>query len=437
VLLLFRCFGFHDFRGKSGTGKEFERVYGTFMQRLTLFLFPGVMLAALYVSLPFLGMLPTSWRDFLPYAVYLTFSLGLFLSFHFNRSRVFFVLLLLLAFCWNSDMLARDGEAAAAILRLDSIFCFLLPINITLFCLMREKGIFTVAGRKRFVFLVLQAFALVILAKTAQADSSAATAAWLQKAAAGCRDLTRLTLPLMGGCGLVIAVTTYVRHSIIDSAFLGVLAALAIVFTHPPTGDIPAVFLIGSGLILLVSILQDSHNMAYRDDLTGVLSRRAFNEHLNGLGRRYVIAMLDLDHFKQVNDSYGHDVGDQVLRLAGAKLRSVGNGARVYRYGGEEFAIVFPGKNKDHVLACMEKLRDSIASYRFVIRGPERPEPYRDGRKNRYGGGTDSTISVTVSIGVAEIVDGKVSPREIIVAADVELYRAKQRGRNRICSAGV
>ena len=412
-------------------------MYGTFMQKLTLFLFPGSMLAALYVSLPFLGMLPTSWRDFLPYAVYLTFSLGLFLSFHFNRSRVFFVLLLLLAFCWNSDMLARGGEAAAAIQRLDGIFCFLLPINLTLFCLMREKGIFTVAGRQRFVFLALQAFALVVLAKTAQADSSGATSAWLHNAVAGCRDLPRITLPLMGGCGLVIAVATYVRHSIIDSAFLGVLAALAIVFTHPPTGDIPAVFLIGSGLILLVSILQDSHNMAYRDDLTGVLSRRAFNEHLNGLGRRYVIAMLDLDHFKQVNDSYGHDVGDQVLRLAGAKLRSVGKGARVYRYGGEEFAIVFPGKSKDHVLACMEKLRASIASYRFVIRGPERPEPYRDARKNRYGGGTDSTISVTVSIGVAESVDGKVPPREIIVAADVELYRAKQRGRNRVCSSGA
>jgi GGDEF domain-containing protein len=410
-------------------------VYGTFMQRLTLFLFPGAMLAALYVSLPFLGMLPTSWRDFLPYAVYLTFSLGLFLSFHFNRSRVFFVLLLLLAFCWNSDMLARDGEGAAAIQRLDDIFCFLLPINLTLFCLMREKGIFTVAGRKRLVFLALQAFALVVLAKTAQADSSAATAAWLQNAAVGCRDLPRITLPLMGGCGVIIAITTYVRNSIIDSAFLGVLAALVIVFTHPPTGDIQAVFLIGSGLILLVSILQDSHNMAYRDDLTGVLSRRAFNEQLNGLGRRYVIAMIDLDHFKRVNDSYGHDVGDQVLRLAGAKLRSVGNGARVYRYGGEEFVIVFPGKSKDHVLACMEKLRASIASYRFAIRGPERPDPSRDGRKNRYGGGADSTISVTVSIGVAESVDGKVPPREIIVAADVELYRAKQRGRNRICSS--
>jgi PleD family two-component response regulator len=113
----------------------------------------------------------------------------------------------------------------------------------------------------------------------------------------------------------------------------------------------------------------------------------------------------------------------------------VGCGGRVYRYGGEEFAIVFPGKSKARVLVCMEELRASIASYRFAIRGPNRPDPSRDGSKNRYDGGADSTISVTVSIGVAESLDGKVSPREIVVAADVELYRAKQRGRNRVCSS--
>jgi len=416
-------------------GKEFEGVYSTFTQRLTLFLFPSSILAALYVSLPFLGMLPFSWRDFMPYAVYLTFSLGLFLSFHFNRSRVFFVLLLLLAFCWNTDMLARGGDGAAALQRIDGIFCCLLPINITLFCLMREKGIFTDAGRKRFVFLALQALVLVILAKTARADSLEATGLWLRNAVAGSRELPRIALPLMTGCGVIIGVATYVRHSIIDSAFLGIIAALAIIFIHPPSGDITTVFLFGSGLILLLSMLQDSHNMAYRDDLTGVLSRRAFNEHLNGLGRRYVIAMLDLDHFKRVNDSYGHDVGDQVLRLAGAKMLSVVSGGRVYRYGGEEFAIVFPGKRKDHVLACMEKLRVSIAAYRFAIRGPNRPDPPREGTRNRYGGGADTCISVTVSIGVAESVDGKASPREIVVAADTELYRAKQRGRNRVCSS--
>jgi diguanylate cyclase (GGDEF)-like protein len=410
-------------------------VYGTFTQRLTLFLFPASILAALYFSLPFLNMLPDSWRDFMPYAVYLSLLLGLFLSLHFNRSRVFFIVLLLLVFCWNSEMLARGGEEAAVLQRVDGIFCFLLPVNITLFCLMREKGIFTAAGRKRFVFLALQVLVLVILVKTARADSLVATGVWLQSAVTGCRNLPQFALPLMGGSGMVIAVATYVRHSIIDSAFLGILAALAIIFTHPQAGDFSAVFLFGAGLILVLSILQDSHNMAYRDDLTGALSRRAFNEHLNGLGRRFVIAMLDLDHFKRVNDLYGHDVGDQVLRMAGAKMQSVGCGGRVYRYGGEEFAIVFPGKSKDHVLSCLEELRASIASYQFALRGSNRPETSRDGRKNRFGNGADSTISVTVSIGVAESTNGKVSPREIIIAADAELYRAKQRGRNRVCSS--
>lgn len=410
-------------------------MYSTFTQRLTLFLFPGTILAALYVSLPFLKMVPVSWRDFMPYAVYLTFMLGLFLSLHFNRSRVFFIVLLLLAFCWNSEMLARGGAGAAVFQRIDVIFCFLLPFNVTLFCLMREKGIFTSAGRKRFMFLAIQGLALVILAKTARADSLADTGIWLQNAAVGYRDLPRFALPLMGVCGIVVSVVTYLRHSIIESAFLGILGALAIIYTQPHTGDVPVVFLFGAGLILLLGMLQDSHNMAYRDDLTGVLSRRAFNEHLNGLGRRYVIAMLDLDHFKRVNDSYGHDVGDQVLRMAAAKMSSVGAGCRVYRYGGEEFALVFPGKSKALVLPCLEELRDSIATYHFAIRGPNRPSPSRSGRKNRYGGGGERTISVTVSIGVAESVDGKASPREIIVAADTELYRAKQRGRNRVCSS--
>ncbi len=411
------------------------RVYGTFTQRLMLFLFPGVVLAALFFSVPFLGMLPVFWHNLMPFAVYLTFFLGLLLSIHFNRSRAFFVLLLLIAFSWNLDMLAKAGGGAAALQRIDSIFCFLLPINITLFCLMREKGIFTAAGRKRFVFLAFQALVLGVLAKTARADALDAGRALLQNAAGGYRDLPRLALPLMGVCGIVVTVVTYVRHSIIDSAFLGILGALAIIYTQPQLGDVPVVFLFGAGLILLLGILQDSHNMAYRDDLTGVLSRRAFNEHLNGLGRRYVIAMLDLDHFKRVNDTYGHDVGDQVLRMAAAKMSSVGAGGRVYRYGGEEFALVFPGKSQAHVLSSLEELRASIASYRFAIRGPNRPTPSRAGKKNRYGGGCDSTISVTVSIGVAESVDGKARPREIIVAADTELYRAKQRGRNRVCSS--
>ncbi len=415
-------------------GKEYERVYGTLRRRLTLFLFPATFLAALYACLPHLGMLSPSWREVVPYAAYLALFLGLFLSFHFNRSRAFFVTLLLLAFCWNSTLLSRGGEGAASFQRLDDILVFLLPVNIALFCLMREKGLFTSAGRKRFLFLCIQAIVLAILAKNAHAETLEAATSWAFGAIGNARDLPRSALPVIGACGIIAACTSLVRNSIIDSAFLGVLAALAIIFTHAPVGDVQPVFLFGAGVILSLSILQDSHNMAYRDDLTGLLSRRALNEALTGLGRRYAIAMVDLDHFKRVNDAYGHDVGDQVLRMAGAKMRMVKGGGRVYRYGGEEFAIIFPGKGVEHVLDHLEELRNAIAAYRFAIRGPDRPVPSRQGKKLRADGRAVRHLSVTVSIGVAESSDGVKSSREVLVAADAELYRAKQRGRNRISS---
>ncbi|MRR58154.1 MAG: GGDEF domain-containing protein [Deltaproteobacteria bacterium] len=410
-------------------------MYCSITQKVILFLFPAAVLAAVYAYLPYSASLPAPWRELLPYATYLVFAMGILLSIHFNRSRVCFVFLMLTLFYWNGSLVSSGSGAGAAAQRVDGILCFLFPVNITLFCLMREKGIFSSAGRKRFLFLFLQAAVLVILSRTGQAEAQQETGEWLRRTAEGYRGLPLLAFPVMGVCGALIAFKSYVRHSLIDSAFLGVLAAIAIVFGAPSTGDIQTVFLFAAGLILTISILQDSHNMAYRDDLTGLLSRRALNEQLEGLGRRFTIAMLDLDHFKRLNDSYGHDVGDQVLRMAASKMRSAGGGGKAYRYGGEEFSIIFPGKGIDDVLPHLEALRADIASYRFDIRGADRPGPAREGRRRRAGAGADTHVSLTVSIGIAES-DGLVrTPREVLAVADEALYRAKQKGRNRVSAA--
>jgi len=410
-------------------------VYCSFTQKAILFLFPAAILAAVYAYLPYFASLPAPWRGLLPYASYLILAMGILLSLHFNRSRAFFVFLMLAVFSWNGSSLSSGGATGAAAQRVDGILCFLLPINITLFCLMREKGIFSSAGRKRFLFLLLQAVVLVILGKTGQADAQQQAGEWLHRAAEGYRGLPRLAFPVMGVCGALIAVKSFIRHSLIDSAFLGVLSAIAIVFGASSTGDIQSVFLFAAGLILTVSILQDSHNMAYRDDLTGLLSRRALNEQLEGLGRRYAIAMLDLDHFKRLNDSYGHDVGDQVLRMAASKIRSAGGGGKAYRYGGEEFTIIFPGKGMDDVLPHLEALRADIASYRFDIRGADRPGPAREERRRCVCSGADTHVSLTVSIGIAECYGVVRPPREVLASADEALYRAKQKGRNRVSAA--
>jgi diguanylate cyclase (GGDEF)-like protein len=175
--------------------------------------------------------------------------------------------------------------------------------------------------------------------------------------------------------------------------------------------------------------------LAFRDELTGIPSRRALNEGLlHGIGRRYTIAMVDVDHFKKFNDTYGHDVGDQVLKMVASKLMAVRGGGKAYRYGGEEFIILFPGRRLAEAMPHCEELRSTIASYRMQLRGEDRPRDRRSGQSRRDSSRGDSTaISVTVSIGVAESGNGQATPGEVIKSADKAMYKAKMQGRNRVC----
>jgi diguanylate cyclase (GGDEF)-like protein len=172
--------------------------------------------------------------------------------------------------------------------------------------------------------------------------------------------------------------------------------------------------------------------MAFRDELTGLPSRRALNERLARLPRRYTVAMIDVDRFKGLNDRFGHDVGDQVLRLVATRLARVGGGGTVYRYGGEEFTVLFPGKLADEALPHLEVLRRDIADYKLSLRDPERVEEPRAGRKRRGAGPAGRPVSVTISIGVADRPDRSTGAEEVIQAADQALYRAKNRGRNQV-----
>jgi diguanylate cyclase (GGDEF)-like protein len=191
-----------------------------------------------------------------------------------------------------------------------------------------------------------------------------------------------------------------------------------------------------AGVNLCVSLLRSSHEMAFRDELTGLLGRRALNDRLKGLGRRYAIAMLDVDHFKQFNDTWGHDVGDDVLKMVAAQLDDVRGGGTAYRYGGEEFSIVFPGKSMKECEPHLEDVRTAVARYQLVLRdSKQRAVPpsvgkTRRGRRRQARGA--ETVSVTISIGMAERNDRHATPEQVIEAADAALYRAKQQGRNRL-----
>ena len=178
--------------------------------------------------------------------------------------------------------------------------------------------------------------------------------------------------------------------------------------------------------IAISALVHDAYRMAYIDTLTGVPSRRALEERFLRLGSNYIIAMVDIDFFKKFNDKFGHDIGDDVLKLVAKELSHVKNGGKAYRYGGEEFTILFSGKKKEDCIMALEEIREHIFRRGFVIRDKNRPEK---APKEIQKATSVKKERLSVSIGVAVSAKGK-TPQEIIKIADDALYKAKESGRN-------
>lgn len=174
----------------------------------------------------------------------------------------------------------------------------------------------------------------------------------------------------------------------------------------------------------LRSSFQASLEMAVTDQLTGLYNRRYLASHLSAMfdrafwtGRPLSVMILDLDHFKSINDTYGHDAGDKVLQTFADRIRASVRGIDLAcRYGGEEFLVAMPDTEKQEAVRVAERLREDIASQKIVING-----------------GRDE-LQVSVSIGVASSEDG---PRDdnaqkLVKRADTALYEAKTSGRNKV-----
>lgn len=160
--------------------------------------------------------------------------------------------------------------------------------------------------------------------------------------------------------------------------------------------------------------------LAATDELTGLANRRAFGRHLerlleraNAVGGKLALAIFDVDHFKDVNDSHGHAVGDRVLqRVSTRALQVVRGGDVIGRLGGEEFGILMPGASLDDARAVAERLRLAIQA----------------GARE----GEEDLPRVTVSVGIASARAGEQSPATLSQEADRALYAAKREGRNRV-----
>ena len=196
------------------------------------------------------------------------------------------------------------------------------------------------------------------------------------------------------------AVTT--AHPFLSGLLGGLMATVGVVLN---TGFTSECFVLATSLCLLFAAIEMSHDLAFRDALTGLPGRRALEESLRHVGRPYTLAMVDVDHFKRFNDTYGHDAGDEALRMVGAELGRIEMGGRAFRYGGEEFTLLFAGKTVDEVSEVIEGLRTRLAERPFTIRDANRPKrkPRRNNAKSKAK--KSATTSVTVSISVAASIE--------------------------------
>lgn len=365
-----------------------------------------------------------------PYAAYFCVGAlvaGVLLSWYYDQSRLLCsaasVVLTVLAL----GPLATDSS----MVKLAAVI--LLPLNFSLLAVLKERGVMTFDGLLKVGIVAAQPFGVFWIAR-GKDPSWGAPLGWSSGfgVGAGLPWIAQLSFAIGA---LTLLTLVFSRRTKVEQGLLWALVAMFLGLNQldagasGPASDALFYYSGTAGLVLVLAVLEHGYDIAYRDELTGLPGRRAFNNVMEQLGGTYAIAMCDVDHFKRFNDTYGHDAGDQVLRMVAAKLSQVGGGGRAFRYGGEEFLVVFRGRSATEAEPFVESLRRSIAERKFVLRSPDRPASRpRSARETKQTNAP--TVNISISIGMAERSKRHSTPELVLDAADAALYRAKEAGRN-------
>ncbi len=392
--------------------------------------FPLVLAIQVCLSQKQIFTLLVSYHELVNAVPYILFALVILLSQPFNQGSTGLVsLLMLLSYYVIQNWLMVPLEDMNRVIFV--LLATLLPINLLLIHALPDKRILSRFGVTFSLFILLQLVWLSILLE----NLSTIDISWLWQS-------FLKPLPTLSPSPLIIIILSFFlttfsalillfRDNNSDQAIYITLLFTSVMFLSFNQPLMPALTTSIAAVLLLISIINSSHELAFIDQLTELPGRRSLEVEIKHLSGLYTIAMIDIDHFKHFNDTFGHRTGDEVLRLV-AQLMSQNKGrGKIFRYGGEEFTILFKGKNANQCMPYLNTLRTRVAEYDLKIRDhTSRPIKGVD-----LNGKTDKTsnesVNITVSIGVADSISETI-PENVIKAADKALYRAKNGGRNRV-----
>lgn len=357
--------------------------------------------------------IPSFLLGITPYIFYILSAIVVFISWHFNRNRFLFVVFPLVFIYMGFEFLSPSKATL-----LFKYMTLVFPAHLLLFLFLSERGLLSVWGYLKIVFII---FEIGIVFLFIQNPSQEILDIFKIKIFAfNSFPLSDISLVLGLFILFVIIVLIMFNHFLIyNTAFLIILITYYISLYFVRVNNAIELGFIAITLIILVLLIREAYRLAFYDELTSLPGRRALIEDMAKLGRKYTLAMCDIDHFKKFNDTYGHDTGDEVLKMVASKLSNVSGGGKAYRYGGEEFTLLFPSKNLDESYIHADSLRENIAKTPFTVRNKK----------------SAKKIFINISVGIVQNSKKDKDPFATMKRADNALYKAKKAGRNTVIKA--
>ena len=373
-------------------------------------LIPFLISALFAVIIHYSSKIPEILFDIVPYLFYGLSILIVWVSWHFNRIRFIFVILPLVLVYLGFEYFSAT-KATLLFLYISMFY----PVHLLIFLVLKERGLFSFWGSLKVVFFIVEI--AIILYLIYYPNEIIQDFLKIKLFASNLYPLKDLSIAI----GIFVlfvmsALVMFGKYLMYSTTFLNLLIAFYYAFFFLKTSHATEVAFLSFAIIIFILLIRESYRLAFYDELTALPGRRALVEDMAKLGRKYSLAMCDIDFFKKFNDTYGHDTGDEVLKMVAAKFLEVSGGGKAYRYGGEEFVILFPSKESEESFVHVDALRQNIASTPFSVRNKK----------------STKKIFINVSAGVTQNTTKDKDPFAVMKRADNALYKAKKAGRNQV-----
>ena len=393
-------------------------------------LFPGGLIFLIAIGFLRPQGLPMWLQQPIAALPYIVLAFGLIFGWYFASSRMILSLLVLALADRALVLFPNTGDDQAAMNQtILAVTAFLVPLNLLAFSILKEDSLSTLRGVARVVLVLVQPFLLLWLCLPDQHElASSFTREYIPSLYTEWTPIPQPALFAFATALMLHFIRFALHRDPLEGGAIWALFAVFVAYHTSRYGWQPTNFFMAAGLILFVTLLQAFYQRTYRDELTGIPGRLAYEEAVGQLGKRFSLAVISIDQLSQYANTHGRPVSEQILKRVAPRIQAACVEGQVFRTTGEELTILFPGTSATETLVTLETIRKTIEAIGLFLRGRDRV--WEAQRVTKKSGSRDRALPITLSIGVAEKISDSATMTLVIKSAYRALYEAKGIGGN-------